>query len=1128
MSRPTRLLINFAAVWLLLLNSAFAQKSTPGSNAYVGAVEPTTATEVYGQGVRETAWQTVDSQAAGFHLPPGFTINAFASEPMIAKPLNMAWDEQGRLWITSTVEYPYPAKAPARARDQVLILEDTDVDGRADKSTVFADGLNIPMGILPMHDGAIVFSIPNLVYLRDTDGDDQADEEEILLGPFDTTRDTHGMINSFRRGSDGWIYACHGFNNRSTISDRSGHQIQMHSGNTFRFTPDGKHVQLYSQGQVNPFGLTQDEWGNWYSADCHSKPITALLRGGCYPSFGRPHDGLGFAPEMMKHLHGSTAISGLSYYQAGVSQSSRFPAAYHRKFYSGNVMTSRINCNALLREGANSIAVEQTDFLTSDDPWFRPVDIQVGPDGAMYVADFYNKIIGHYEVPLAHPGRDRVSGRIWRIAFDGQVGASEKPPIVQPTQPIHELLQGGDNYSVARALRLEANRPPSAVRSGMGEFLPSAASLLSSGEPQVVLAAIEFLGRYGDSPSVLNLLDFSAACDDVTLVHAARIAARDLMRDERILKVVQQFVLSGESASRSHRLRAFIAVLPALKSETAARSLLQYAASLQEGDLDLLRSALDLVEQFPASVDATTWQLVVESLCGSDRQQKIGFLSRLITRSKAIGGLAQQHTQVLQEYRDQVLAESTRELIGEIDRDGPPQTWIGSDGTQWPVQDRRRTDGETISLWSSFPLGERYVGSWTSEPFTCPAQLSFWIAGHNGLPREAGHQNSFIRLVDASGGELRRATPPRSDLAHQVHWELAAQAGQKTRLEVVDGDRANSYAWLAVGQFSAMGLNPSGARAGLEEIIALLAVQMNSPVAANQIEEVRDHVLMGLDGNQQGQLLAAILQMQQQSVASTLVQFSTENELSDLLPPTWLNLDAISPKNVEAFASRVFRSVDALSQRELSSRLLKSADGCKLLAGLLDRGWIGSVALGSEPDLFPAGLTPDQLGQLKRAFTSGADAEAMRAAAGERFARLTTSELDVGVGKLVFEKHCASCHQLEGKGALVGPQLDGAMKRSKQRLAEDILAPNLNVDSAFRTTSLLMDDDSVVAGLVTSESDKTIALVKSDGKPVEVQKSAVVQRKQSLASLMPVGLADQMSDEHLAALLEFLTTHHSQ
>jgi hypothetical protein len=169
---------------------------------------------------------------------------------------------------------------------------------------------------------------------------------------------------------------------------------------------------------VNPFGLAWDARGNLYSSDCHSAPLYQLLTGGWYPSFGKPHDGLGFAPVMLEHAHGSTAIDGAVYYNDNL-----WPAEYRDTLFIGNVMTSRLNRDTITFNGSTPKATEQPDFLTTTDPWFRPVDATLGPDGALYIADFYNRIIAHVEVPLSHPGRDRSSGRIWRVvrkATDGR------------------------------------------------------------------------------------------------------------------------------------------------------------------------------------------------------------------------------------------------------------------------------------------------------------------------------------------------------------------------------------------------------------------------------------------------------------------------------------------------------------------------------------------------------------------------------------------------------------------------------------------------------------------------------------------------------------------------------------
>src|SRR5436190_247924 len=407
----------------------------------------------FAAGVRTTPRLSPAEEQKQFKLPPGFEINLVAAEPDIQKPLNMAFDERGRIWLTCTVEYPYAAPPDRPAKDSIKILEDTDGDGRYEKVTTFADGLNIPMGIYPWKGGCVAYSIPYIWHFEDTDGDGVCDKRTVLYDPFDTSRDTHGMVNSLRRGWDGWVYACHGFNNDSRVKGTDGHEIHMQSGNTFRFQLDGSRIEHFTHGQVNPFGMCFDELFNIFTADCHSKPIYQLLRGGYYPSFGKPHDGLGFVPPMMDHLHGSTAICGLVKYSG-----ENFPEEYRGDFYSGNVMTSRINRNKPEYHGSTIKAIEQPDFLIAGDPWFRPVDIHIGPDGAMYIADFYNRIIGHYEVPLPHPGRDRTSGRIWRIAYTGNAEGTKpvgKPGSIDLTKmSVKELIGQLDQPNLEQRLRV--------------------------------------------------------------------------------------------------------------------------------------------------------------------------------------------------------------------------------------------------------------------------------------------------------------------------------------------------------------------------------------------------------------------------------------------------------------------------------------------------------------------------------------------------------------------------------------------------------------------------------------------------------------------------------------------------
>jgi putative heme-binding domain-containing protein len=341
------------------------------------------------------------------------------------------------------------------ARDTVHVLSDFDENGHARKITAFADGLNIPSGIQPLPrgsaaipaaygllpnfdpnpamqklpplggrhighapkgDSAIVYSIPNIWLLTDWDGDGIAESRVPLYSNFGFL-DTHGGSSSYIYWIDGWIYGTHGFRNHTEVRDFDGDTTTLDSGNTYRFRPDGSKIEYFTHGQTNPFGLTFDPFGNLYSADSHSKPVYMLLRGGYYEGIGKQHDGLGFAPAITSDDHGSSAIGGIVYYA-----DDKWPEEFRGNLFNGNPVTQKINRDKLDWHGATPKAIRQPDFLTCDDPWFRPVNLKMGPDGALYIADFYNPIIGHYEVPLTDPHRDHTHGRIWRVVWKGEKG----------------------------------------------------------------------------------------------------------------------------------------------------------------------------------------------------------------------------------------------------------------------------------------------------------------------------------------------------------------------------------------------------------------------------------------------------------------------------------------------------------------------------------------------------------------------------------------------------------------------------------------------------------------------------------------------------------------------------------
>nr|WKN37223.1 HEAT repeat domain-containing protein [Tunicatimonas sp. TK19036] len=599
--------------------------------------------------IRTTEARTPEEERQGFKLPEGFEIQLFASEPDIGKPLNIAFDDQGRLWVTQSHEYPFPAE-PGEGADKLSVLEDTDGDGKADTFIHYEDTLNIPIGVLPLANETFAYSIPNMYRFTDTNGDAQADRSEAVLGEFGHT-DTHGMVNNLIRGYDGWIYTCHGFTNTSTIAGTDGDSITMTSGNTFRFLPNGSRVEQNTFGQVNPFGLAFDEWGYMYSTDCHTSPIYQLIRGADYPHFGKKEIGIGFAPDTKPHGEESTALSGLVYYAA-----TQFPEEYQKNFYIGDVVTCRIHRNSFKFEGSTPIAQAEEDLVKSEDPWFRPVDIKLGPDGALYVADFYNSIIGHYEVPLDHPKRDKVRGRIWRITYTGNNDQTEAMPnlaaastdeliatleddniFVRMTaadelvdrigadavSPLTALLEDSKtqerSYTLALwglqrldalnesmiqkaakhtspVIRTHAMRILREMDDSAQTYYPLITEALGDDDLHVQRAAVEAITKYPSMETVEHLLSQKAKIPDYDThyQYTVRLALRNLLRDESMM----QQVVAQEWDER--QTEALADVMTGVENTDAGRFLYAYLQD-HEAHQDQLASQLQHATRFVPS-----------------------------------------------------------------------------------------------------------------------------------------------------------------------------------------------------------------------------------------------------------------------------------------------------------------------------------------------------------------------------------------------------------------------------------------------------------------------------------------------------------------------------------------------
>jgi putative heme-binding domain-containing protein len=984
---------------------------------------PAPAKDRYAAHIAATPPRSPEEERKAFHLPPGFEIQLIAAEPDVKKPINIAFDAGGRLWVTQSVEYPFPVAAGARSRDTVRILDQWSPDGRAGRFRTFADDLNIPIGVLPLGNSTLIYSIPNVYRMLDTKGTGQADSREVLLSGYGHA-DTHGMTGEFRLGLDGWVYACHGYSNTSVVKGRDGSSIRMHSGNTYRFKPDGTQLQYFTHGQVNPFGLAFDPLGNLYSCDCHSRPTYQLLRGAYYPSFGKPDDGLGFGPEMLQHDHGSTAIAGIAYYAAD-----QFPPDFRDNIFIGNVVTNRINRDRLERHGSTYKAIEMPDFVRCDDPWFRPVDIQLGPDGALYVADFYTRIIGHYEVPLTHPLRDYEHGRIWRIVYrgpdgqgrpwaprsdwtratpaelvqdlahrnlavrtiathqlverGGQAGIEEVLKIMQPESDPFQRMHGlwvlarqnalSDTVLAAASADRDAGVRVHAMRGLLDRprLTPIERALVLAGifdeEPYVQRCAAEVLGSHPDAGKLRPLLDLHhrVPAEDTHLLHVVRMALRDQLRP---VKTWEQIASTHWSEADA---RALADVCPGVPTPQAAAFLLERLRGNTESRDNRVRYVHHIARY---GAEQTVPALL--SLLRDEKNTDISFRAALF----------------------KAFQQGTQERGAALS--APARAW-----------------GEELiaRLLAARPVPHVLAG----------IELA-------GLLRSEAAQPSLLVLM------VRRTAP---EAARRAAMTALLAISPRRNLEAIAHLLRDVREPGPLREQAALGLSSTNLADAQDILLAML------PSAPSRLQTV---IAVGLAGSKQGgeRLLAAVAQ----GKAS-----------ARLLQEPFVELRLQQAK------------IDRLRERLQ-----------KLTAGL-----------------------------------PRAD-ETLQALLGKRRTGYLRASGDVALGAKVFEKHCAVCHQINNHGARIGPQLDGIGIRGIERILEDVLDPNRNVDQAFRATTLTLTTGQILSGLVLREEGAVLVLADAQGKEVRVPRDTIDEKIVSQLSPMPANFADQIPEPEFYHLLAYL------
>lgn len=425
----------------------------------------------------DTQFPTGAECAARMTVPPGFKVTCFASEPQIFKPIAMDIDERGRVWVLECLSYPQKLP-PGQGRDRIKILEDTNGDGICDKVSLFAENLNLATGLAIGHGGVFVGEAPELVFLADTDGDGKADKRTVLLNGWGY-QDTHETLNSFIWGPDGWLYGCHGVFTHSNVGQPGAPdsaRTRINAG-IWRYHPSTRKFEVFAEGTSNPWGWDYDENGSGFLTCCVIPHLFHTVQGGIYArqagqSF-HPHT-YGYIQHICDHVHyfggsshegnadprrmqmgGGHAHAGCLIYQGGA-----FPAPWTGRIFMNNLHGARINTDVLTPHGSTYLGKHGEDFLIANDPNFRAVSLKTGPDGSIWMVDWYDPQICHNTDPKIW---NRAYGRIQKVSYPA---AAHNGPVdfskLSPAQLL-EKLSHPNSWHWRRALLTLGERHETSV-----------------------------------------------------------------------------------------------------------------------------------------------------------------------------------------------------------------------------------------------------------------------------------------------------------------------------------------------------------------------------------------------------------------------------------------------------------------------------------------------------------------------------------------------------------------------------------------------------------------------------------------------------------------------------------------
>lgn len=978
--------------------------------------------------------------------PQGFHLEIFAKENstdgddaptyagLAGKPIAMNWDERGRLWVCETIDYPNDLQPQNKGRDRIRICEDTDQNGQADRFTVFAEDLSIPTAITFHRDAVIVQNGTETLWLKDTDGDDVADRREVIISNWNLG-DTHGGVSQFRYGVDNWFWAMQGYNHSSPIITATGEQIPSFRMGFWRFRLDDSEppvvtdLEFIRSTNNNTWGLGISEEGLIFGSTANHNPSVFMpipnryyeqVRGWGPEQLGTIAQTHLFAPisdrvRQVDHHGGYTAAAGHALYTAR-----KYPQQWwNRTAFVCGPTGKLVGTFVLQPQGADFRATSPLNLVAADDEWAAPIAAEVGPDGNVWVLDWYNYIVQHNPTPRGFETgkgnayesdlRDKKHGRFYRVVNDNN--ASPEFPTLN-AEDSEQLLAALSDPTML--VRLHAQRL--LIERNKQDIVPQLIQLATAGEIDEIglnVSAIHALMTLSGLGYFETLNDPSMKTLQAALAHPSpgvrRVAATVIPQNTRSIELIQE------------RLQ-FI--------ETDAQVRLALLLKLAEQNASPLAGEL-VAEQFS---DPNTMQ---------DRW-----------------------------LADAVTAAAAKHVV--------------------PFLEQVVVDRETPLL---------------------PAQIQTLqiVAEHLSRGRPTSQELELI-LTQLTQSHPQIAAAVLDGLAQG--WQPGEGVEPTAKMEQALAELLQQVPTTAKGRVIQLG-----------SLLGSVEVEKHAAeIVQSMLETVQDQQL---DLNERLKAARQLVEFRSQdaSVARTLVDLMGPQASPEFASGV---LGALSASTADGLAELLIsraRSMTPTVRETALTVLLSRPPSTRAVLDAIEAGTlqIADLSLEHKRTLIehPEQSIRKRSTQLVR--DGGGLPNPDRQRVVEQLISVAQQTGDVELGKALFVKHCAKCHQHGDIGEKIGPNLTGMVVHPKEELLVHIMDPSRSVEGNFRLYTVVTTDGRIRSGMLAAETRTSIELVDTEAKRQTIVRADIEELLASPKSLMPEGFEKQMSPEDIKHLLEFLT-----